>query len=151
MNLARKMKRSNARKGFAKAVQPPPPAATIDAIFCDCLDTLFGHDFDKDELLISYLNAQSRNGNDVVVFSTNLMQPFKDTTILNKVRDIGLDRAIIRSLAYKSDFQREVLAVLIDDEPTIKAAKTWKPDDPVFRKQMQDYLNAQGTQPEPQP
>ena len=138
MNLKRKMNRAAARKPSARIPAPKMPEreVTFEAIFCDCYDTLYSDSFERDELLVNYLNAKSRAGIDVVIFTSNFSQ------VYDKVQNIGLEPRILRTLQEKRKFHGEHLMEWIDDDPdpSITAQKLFHPKEPKFRQHMKDYL-----------
>lgn len=109
-----------------------------EGIFCDCHGTLYSHSYEKDALLVEYLNAQHAAGTPVMLIST------APRDVLPKIRNIGLHDDILDTLTSKSVMYNRVLEQLIDDDPVnLNAKTTWHPQNPVFRLHMKDFLATQ--------
>lgn len=135
-SLSRKMQRASARKkDRVLAVPTRQMEHTEDGIFCDCYGTLYSHSYTKDDLLVAYLNAKHEAGTPVTLVST------APQDVIGKIRNIGLHKEILMSLMPKTVYHNDVLEILIDDDPTLKAKTLWHPQNEAFRAQMKDFLD----------
>ncbi|MFA5592481.1 MAG: hypothetical protein WC989_04125 [Micavibrio sp.] len=126
---------SSRKPAFAAAAEQRPPDVSDPGIFCDCYGTLYAHHFEKDDLLVAYLNARHGDGCKVRLIST------APSDVYPKIKSIGLHDDIVRSLTNKAAFHGAVLEILIDDDPVnLRAQTLWDPRAPAFRKMMTDYL-----------
>ncbi len=144
-NLARQMQRAQAKRNKSKskpqletgrAILPDEAKDFCEGIFCDCHGTLFSHAYEKDELLVAYLNAQHAAGRTVMLISTHPMD------VVAKIKNIGLHADIVKSLCSKERYHYAVLEELIDDDSVMLSSKQeWHPHDKSFRQHMQSFLD----------
>lgn len=147
-SLTRKMYRASTHtKTRAARRAEEIHTSAVPGIFCDCYGTLFSFNFDRDEALVAYLNAQYAKGTEVTLVSTNPRQ------VLPSIRGIGLHPDIVDSLTSKNRYHNSFLEVLIDDDPVgLKAARLYDPKSPEFRKMLKEYLQSHpAAQPAVQP
>jgi hypothetical protein len=133
----------------ARKSQTPKSTTIYDdnrdkGIFCDCYGTLYGHNFERDELLVRFLNAKHKAGIPVTLIS------WKISEVAPHISDIGLDPEIVASLTSKMRYNNSTLEILIDDDPApIEARTLYHPADPIFRSQMRAFLENNNPAPAP--
>jgi hypothetical protein len=133
----------------AKKSQAPQSTPVYDdnsdkGIFCDCYGTLYGHNFECDELLVRFLNAKHREGIPVTLIS------WKMSEVTPHISDIGLNPEIVDSLTSKMRYCSSTLEILIDDDPApIDACTLYHPADPDFRGEMKAFLEKSNPAPAP--
>lgn len=146
-SLARKIARAAKARKFSLAPKPSHTSddgITDEGIFCDCYGTLYSHSFERDDLLVRFLNAKHRAGIPVTLVSSDAAQ------VAPYIRDIGLHPDIVATLSPKSLYYKRTMEILIDDDPVIIKARThYHPSDPKFRGQMQNFFGNNNPAPAP--
>ncbi|HEU4838206.1 MAG TPA: hypothetical protein VFS88_02220 [Micavibrio sp.] len=135
-NLIRKIAGAFQARKFQTSKSTPIYDESKDkGIFCDCYGTLYCHNFSHDELLVRFLNAKHREGIPVTLISSKI------SDVAPHISDIGLNPAIVASLTSKMRYYSSTLEILIDDDPApIEARTLYHPADPIFRGQIQAFL-----------
>ena len=133
-----------ARKSQTSQSSPIHDGNRDKGIFCDCYGTLYGHNFERDELLVRFLNAKHKTGIPVTLISWKLSE------VAPHISDIGLDPEIVASLTSKMCYNSSIVEILIDDDPApIEARTLYHPADRIFRSQMQAFLENNNPAPAP--
>lgn len=132
-----------------KKSQAPQSAPIYDdnsdkGIFCDCYGTLYCDDFERDDLLVRFLNAKHREGIPVTLISSKISE------VVPYISNIGLYPEIVASLTSKMRYYSSTLEILIDDDiAPLDANILYHPADPNFRGEMKSFLEKSNPAPAP--